>query len=433
MEVYFIMIKPKRIFALILLLAMVTLTIAGCTKDSNKNNEESANISSGSSEETKISGKLVVWVGDTVENMFKELASEFTLETGVEVEIIPFTGLAATDKLALDGPAGKGGDVYMQGSGGILGKAVEQGLFIELPEDKLELEKFTDGAIDGYVYKGKLYGLPMGLEVPAFIYNKKLVSSIPEKWDDFITEMKKITDIQNDKYGFLMDITNPYFFVPLFDAEGGYVFRENNGVYDVEDIGLNNDGSKKVFKMLKNYVDEGILPKNMGFDVMQKKFTDGKAAVIFDGPWSVNTYLNAGLEIGVAPIPQFSNGNYPRVFSGSYGLAISAYTKNFDAALEFLEFATSKNSIMKYFAQTKRIPPLKECLELDEIKNDPIIKGFSEQFKHSIPQPNVAEMDMIWGPMMDGVAVILSENRPVDETFDQAVAKIKELIATMKK
>ena len=40
---------------------------------------------------------------------------------------------------------------------------------------------------------------------------------------------------------------------------------------------------------------------------------------------------------------------------------------------------------------------------------------------------------MIWGPMMDGVAVILSENRPVDETFDQAVAKIKELIATMKK
>lgn len=423
------MVKAKRFVSALLVCFMLVSVAAGCAKRRDLSDDSSADPSS----DGKLGGKIVVWTGDTVKSIFEIYAEEFKAETGVEVEIVPFTGLSATDKLALDGPAGKGGDVYMQGSGGVLGKAVEQGLFLELPADKMDLDKFTAGAVDGYYYKGKLYGLPMGLETPALIYNKKLISSIPDNWDALITETKKLSDLQNDKYGFLMDITNPYFTVPLFDAEGGYVFKENNGAYDVTDIGLNNEGSKKVFKLLKGYTDDGTFPKNMGFDVMQKKFTEGKAAVIYDGPWSVNNYTSVGLDIGIAPIPKFANGNYPRTFSGAFGLAVSAYAKNPNAAVEFVKFATRKENIMKYFDMTKRIPPLKECLELDAIKNDPIITGFAEQTKHSMPQPNVAEMDMTWGPMMEGVSLILTKNEPVDATFDKSVNKIKELISTMKK
>ena len=66
------------------------------------------------------------------------------------VELVPYTGVSATDKLALDGPAGNGGDVYVQGGGGVLAKAVDQGLFMELPEAAFDLQDFTQSAVDDY-------------------------------------------------------------------------------------------------------------------------------------------------------------------------------------------------------------------------------------------------------------------------------------------
>ena len=179
--------------------------------------------------EGKLEGMLIVWVGETAEENFKKIAKSFEEATGMTVELVTYTGLSASDKLALDGPAGNGGDVYVQGGGGTMAKSVDQGLFMELPEAAFDIGAFTESAVDDYRYGGKLYGLPMGSETPALIYNKALIQTIPDTWEALMEECGKFADIPNDKYGLLMDPTNPYFTNALFVANGGYVFGEKDG------------------------------------------------------------------------------------------------------------------------------------------------------------------------------------------------------------
>ncbi len=382
-------------------------------------------------EDSGISGNLVVWVGDQQMEIFEQIAQGFTEQTGVTVELVPYTGVNATDKLALDGPAGNGGDVYVQGGGAALAKAVDQGLYKELPSGTVDERLFTESAIEDYKYKGALYGVPMGAETPALIYNKELISEIPDTWEGLMEACAQLTDIENDQYGFLMDATNPYFINAIFDAYGGYIFGKGENGYNPDDIGLNNEGTKEAVKTVAGYYDSGQWQRNMAFDAMEKKFTDGQVAVIYDGPWAVEGYEAAGINIGIAPLPPLENGNVPRTFSGCYGLSVSAFTQNEDAAFEFIKYAVNEENVMLYCNSTNRTPVLKSCNELDEIKNDPVRSAFAKQMENSIPQPNIPEMDLIYGPMIDGLTLVFSQGADVDETLDKAVAQIKEQISIM--
>lgn len=56
--------------------------------------------------------KLVVWQSSGAEEEFiNTLGKLYTAETGVEIEVQPVDQLTQDDKLALDGPAGKGPDI----------------------------------------------------------------------------------------------------------------------------------------------------------------------------------------------------------------------------------------------------------------------------------------------------------------------------------
>ena len=306
-----------RLTSLMMAALMAAGTMAGCAKKpgSSHGGGSSSAAESGADPlaglEGKLEGMLIVWVGETAEENFKKIAKSFEEATGMTVELVTYTGLSASDKLALDGPAGNGGDVYVQGGGGTMAKSVDQGLFMELPEAAFDIGAFTESAVDDYRYGGKLYGLPMGSETPALIYNKALIQTIPDTWEALMEECGKFADIPNDKYGLLMDPTNPYFTNALFVANGGYVFGEKDGVYDPADIGLNNQGVKDTYRMFKSYYEKGWWQRNAVFATMEKKFEEGKSPVIYDGPWSVANYQKAGIDVGVAPLPKLANGNTP--------------------------------------------------------------------------------------------------------------------------
>ena len=56
--------------------------------------------------------KLVVWQSSGAQEEFiNTMGKLYTAETGVEIEVQPVDQLTQDDKLALDGPAGKGPDI----------------------------------------------------------------------------------------------------------------------------------------------------------------------------------------------------------------------------------------------------------------------------------------------------------------------------------
>ena len=82
-------------------------------------------------------------------------------------------------------------------------------------------------------------------------------------------------------------------------------------------------------------------------------FLNGQAAMVLNGTWQIGMTADAppGFDLGYFPFPTFAQGKGDQsdVLAGvAASFAISQKTKNKDAAVSFLEFLTSEESMKKY-------------------------------------------------------------------------------------
>ncbi len=415
--------KKLLAIALTLLMLCSICLLGGC---STKND--------GSSKE----GQLSVWVGEEMLDMFTKIASDYTAETGVPVYVFTYTGLTASDKLALDGPFGKGGDIYVQGGGGDLAKAVEQGLFLELSKEDTQLEtKYISGAQWLMQYQGKLYGVPLGIETTALFYNKDLVTDVPETWEELIALAKEFNYFGEDikskdaKYGLLIDYCNPYYTWAFNEAFGGYIFgKDDSGAYDPTDLGVDNAGAIQGCEFILNLITDQVIPTDMTISLMQSKFSSGKAAFILDGIWDLGNFRRAGVNVGVIPIPAIPVGDgeysYPVTFSGGYGLSVSSFSKNPEEAKKFLNFVTSNDAyLMDYQEITGRIPATVSCSQNEAILSDDCIADFYAQLEYSYPQPAINELNAVWTPLTASTTAIYINGEDITEVMKKVAEDIR--------
>ena len=189
--------KVVSIVAASVLAVSGVIALAGCQEDNGYSKE----------------GRLAVWVGDGLQEMFETIAEDYEEATGTPVFIKPYTGLTAAEKLALDGPSGRAGDIYVQGGGADLANAVDRGLYLEVDKDAVDFDtRFVEAGQELMSYNGKAYGVPLGTETEAIYYNKTLISEEVaegfETWDDLVTWVKDFNSKNSGKYGFRIDSTN---------------------------------------------------------------------------------------------------------------------------------------------------------------------------------------------------------------------------------
>ena len=91
---------------------------------------------------------------------------------------------------------------------------------------------------------------------------------------------------------------------------GGYVFAENDGALDPADLGLNNEGAVEGTEYIQKWYQEGLFPKGIvgenGGAAMDGLFNEGKVASVMNGPWSFQSYKDAGIDIGISAMPTAS-------------------------------------------------------------------------------------------------------------------------------
>ena len=107
---------------------------------------------------------------------------------------------------------------------------------------------------------------------------------------------------KDGKYGFLALWDNFYFAHGIIGGMGGYVFNNNDGTLDPNDIGLNNEGAVEGTEYIQKWYTEGLFPNGIigenGGSAMDGLFTEGKVAAVMNGPWSFQPYKDAGINIG---------------------------------------------------------------------------------------------------------------------------------------
>ncbi|MCA1011275.1 extracellular solute-binding protein [Halobacillus halophilus] len=415
-----------------LLIAFLTVGIlAACApeREQEESSDSEENSSSAEGEMPEKPEKLVIWEDKEKGVALEPAIKSFEEEHGIKVE---FKELDMSSKmreqLRLDGPAGTGPDVLTLPHDQI-GQLVIEGLISPLEYEQSVTDKYTESSIQAETYDGKLYGLPKATETPVFIYNKEHMDKAPETFEEVFEFSKDFT--QGEQYGFLALWDNFYFANSVMSGYGGYVFGEENGSPNPQDLGLSNEGAIEGASYIQKWYEEifpaGIVGESGG-SAKDGLFQDGKVASMMDGPWAFQALNEAGIDYGVAPLPKLPNGEYPQTFVGVKGWHLSSASENKEWASELIKWIANEENAKIRFEETNEIPPIKSLIEDPIIADDERANAVAVQSERAIPMPNIPEMSEVWEPMAQALQLIATGKSSPEDALNEATDTISKQI-----
>ncbi|KAB2330911.1 extracellular solute-binding protein [Bacillus mesophilum] len=424
----------KKSLSIFMMLVLLLGLLAACGPDREareQSTEDENNNTENQGEEPKPE-KLVVWE-DVDKGIALEPAIEsFEEEYGIEVEYVELNMAdKIRDQLRLDGPAGNAPDVVTLPHDQI-GQVVTEGLLQEIQVEDAVLDTFSESSISAQMFDGKLYGLPKSTETPVFIYNKALMDQAPETMDELYEQAKELTS--GDQYGFIAVLDDFYMAHGYLAGMGGYVFKDNDGALDRNDIGLNNEGAIAGAEFIQKWYADGLFPSGIigetGGAARDGLFNEGNAASVMNGPWALQGMKDAGIEVGVAPMPKLPNGEPVKTFMGVKGWHVTQFTKNPYWSTKLIEHITNEENAKTRFELTQEIPPVKSLIDDPIIAENEAAKAVAEQSQYAIPMPNIPEMGEVWAPMASALQTIATGKSDPKAALDEAVETIKTNIET---
>jgi maltose/maltodextrin transport system substrate-binding protein len=343
-------------------------------------------------------GELLVWIGgDKGHAGLAEIGKKFEKDLGVPVKIETPDGL--TDKFQASAQAGKGPDVVFWAHDR-LGEWADAGLLkpLEIKEDYKA--SFLPMSWDAVTHNKQIWGYPVALEAVSLIYNKKFVTAPPPTQLSELPSFAKELQARNPNVIAIMwDYNTPYFSWPFLASGGGYPFKKIDGGYDVNNIGINNDGAVKGLQAIVGLINAGVMPKGASYSVMDQKMNGGQLAMMVSGPWAWSNLQKSGISFDVAPLPGV-DGNPGRPFVGVLAALINRSTPNSDLATQFIEkYVVTPDGLKTIDADVPIGVPALKALSDEMAAKNPLIKTTYENAKNGDVMPNIPQMGKFWSSM----------------------------------
>lgn len=280
------------------------------------------------------------------------------------------------------------------------------------------VNKFNEGALKSGMYDNQLYLLPefLGNQI-ALLYNKNMVSNAPKTWEEFLEIAKSnravdSKDKANSKYGFLYNEKEPFWFVGFYNGFGGEIFDSK------ENPTLDNKAMVEALTFVRDIRSKYDLGEaGMDYDIASQLFKQGKAAMILNGAWSWKEYEDAGINLGVAPMPIPSKNGYALFTNASKGYSLSENTsdKKSEALNKFFDYIFSPEINAEIALNQSQSPGIEAARELPQVKNDKLMQDSIETIKYTVPMPVVPEMRAIWDAMRPNLEAVLNGKMTPEE------------------
>lgn len=292
------------------------------------------------------------------------------------------------------------------------------------------LGSLAENALDGNRLNGKLWGIPdrIGNHL-TLVYNKKLVEKVPGDTDELFAFSKEFSKKNPGKYALVFNQTEPFWLVPWLGGFGGAVFDKKN------EPSLNTKAMVDTLTFLADLKKQGVIPKESDYDAAEALFKEGKAAMIINGPWSWQGYIDKGIDIGLARIPMVkATGKWPAPYTSTKSYFVSRIVTDsavVDAVKKFIEYMNSEKVQTELALIHKQTPTNKKAAQSDAIKNDKIMKDSAVQVAVGTPMPIIPQMRAVWDSMKPQMQLVLSGKADpaaaAKKMQEEAVKKISEM------
>lgn len=379
--------------------------------------------------------ELVLWHAYRAEEKaaLEKLVAQYNAQTkGPKVTTLAVPYDAFADKISAAVPRGKGPDVFIYAQDR-LGGWIEAGNTVEpidfFVDDALK-KRFIPSTFEAMTYRGSVYGLPFNYKAITLIYNRKIVKTPPRTSGELVAIAKRLSDPKAGRFGLAYPYTDFYYHAALQNAFGGRVF--DPGTKPVLDAPEN----VKALELLLKWIDKDqILPKEPSTALITALFNEGKAGIVFSGPWFLGE-IAKGVDYGLAPLPTVdeAGGKPMRPWITVEGAYIAAPSAQKEAAFAFVKWLTSDVAASKVMALEGRQTPANQAVYQDpQVSADRILKAFHEQVQVAVPMPNVPEMTMVWSPATTMMGAVVRHVDTPKDALTKAQQKVQKDVANLRK
>lgn len=231
-----------------------------------------------------------------------------------------------------------------------------------IPEGLINIREyqsqFTDVVSRDNVWTdGKIYGIPLSTDSLALYYNKDLLNAAgitqpPATWEQLQADAERITNI--DANGSIVTAgvslggwdTTPArngninrasdIFLAMIAQSGGLMSQNTGGANQAEKIDFSGAAVQKAFDLYGSFssANSRAYSWNPSQHHSLDAFAEGRLAMTINYSWQYQVFKrkNAKLNIGLAPLPQFSGNTQAANFANYWTFVVAKNTPNKDIA-----------------------------------------------------------------------------------------------------
>lgn len=403
----------KKILAVAMATTMVASVFTGCGKTDSGRKTSDVDVDSLKSnfnpgiEVTSDNVTLTVWESTSGPDEFIEKAGEYFHEIypNITIKYVNVESTDANSKIALDGPAGTGADLFAtaHNNSGVMAR----GGYIEpVPEGAVDFVKnnCTEAAFAGATLNSSdgsstVYGYPVSTETYALFYNKDLISEeeIPKTMGDMVEYINNY-DKSSGVEAFRLDAGNAYYSVMFTSSPDIKLYGPNGN--DKTNTYMSSEES--IAQVETDFVGLakaiGVEAGEVDYATNDALFSAGSLAMDISGAWNIPAFEEAGINFGITTIPSLTGSDQPPTnFMGVRCMFVSAYSQHKNEAAAFAMFLMT-DEMQQLRCELTATMPAKDGI-LDKVadeKTKELLAGIEAQLKYSYPMPSMPETSLFW-------------------------------------
>ncbi|HIQ78870.1 MAG TPA: extracellular solute-binding protein [Candidatus Scatomorpha intestinavium] len=369
---------------------------------------------------------IVIW--HDKEDAVAEVLQNYLNEALPELNITLEKKTSLTDSLKLVGnDPSSAPDMFIFAHDKI-GVFAEMGILAPIEEllPEGELANYLEMTTEAATYKGTVYQLPLYFETLLFMYNRRYMTDdmVPSTTEELYSYMEANTG--RDRYGFVEQHSTAYYSAAWIHGFGGEIISADGVPFP------DADAVKEALRYHLKFVQ--LMPGETEYSTVNTLFLEGKADSTIGGPWMVPSARDAGIDLGIAPMPTVDETGEPLApYSGVQGVHVLTFAAEDkpDSVKAVLEALCAPEVGIELALASGCAPARAECYDDESVANDELVQAMRSTAEIAVPMPNIPEMDVMWTVMSTLLTDVNLSGRDVDESFDSALSNAESLIANM--
>jgi multiple sugar transport system substrate-binding protein len=282
-------------------------------------------------------------------------------------------------------------------------------------------DNFIQSTVDTTEYEGKNWAVPFNSNAGFIYYRTDQVDSAPKDWE---TLYKEAADGNGVVYqGFRYEGLTVNFLELLYSA-GGSVLSD-----DGKEATADSQEVKDVLKFMADGIKSGAAPKAVTTykeEESRRAFESGNATFMRNWPYAYALGKDSKIadKFDISTFPGFAGKEGAGVLGG-YNLGISAYSKNPEGALAFIEFATKPDQ-QKIQVTEASLPAV-----VASVYDDPEVKKampFAGDLRTAIEQAQPRPVSPVYPLISEAIFNNVYAALQGDATPDEAASKMNDEI-----